>query len=171
LAWFWWVPTFFPARARLTTKKVIRMSSKALTAFNRRVRKWAKTVPKTFYKSALAFGYPCDIQTQEVCKTLRQISDMTRHRNGGKDFVCERTLARHLLWFEDAGFIEVTRHFYNGKRQASTYHVNLPDSPPPKSADPSASNLVASEVSVCGHEPDRDEEKPYTCQLCHAIVS
>jgi hypothetical protein len=105
---------------------MINMSSMELTAFNRRVKKWAKTIPSPYNKSALAIGYVCDKETYEATAELQWISDKSRWRHDGNEFVSLRTLERHLPWLVNNGYVTKTKHVSKGKNQASTYRVNLP---------------------------------------------
>lgn len=112
-----------------TQEEEVTNMSKRLDYFNERVRGWANRQPLKYRKSAMAFGYRCNVESRSFTGTLQWISDKTRGRDG--EYICRRKLAKDLRVFQDQGVIEVKRHrrwddktghYING---GSTYTVHL----------------------------------------------
>jgi hypothetical protein len=72
-----------------------------LESFNAMVRKWADKQPAKYRKTALAFGYRCDVKSHSFSGTLAWISKKSRERKG--EGVSRPTLERHLPVFEKHG--------------------------------------------------------------------
>jgi DNA-binding transcriptional ArsR family regulator len=94
-----------------------------LEAFNAMVRKWADKQPKMYRKTALAFGYRCDMKSHSVDGTLAWISKKSRERKG--EGVSRATLERHLPVFEKHGVITAERRRNGDKNMSSVYHVHF----------------------------------------------
>ncbi len=111
----------FPAR--LVTPLYNWRDMKELASFNRMVRKWADQQPKMYRKTALAFGYRCDMNSHTFDGTLAWISKKSRERKG--EGVSRATLVRHLTVFTEHGVIRVETRRDGDRNTSSVYHVDF----------------------------------------------
>jgi DNA-binding transcriptional ArsR family regulator len=94
-----------------------------LASFNAMVRKWADKQPPMYRKTALAFGYRCDVNSHSFDQTLEWVAKQSRKRKG--EGVSESTLKRHLKVFEASGVITVERRRNGDKNMSSAYRVDF----------------------------------------------
>ena len=140
-------------------------TSKSLARFNQMVRDWANAQPAKYRKSALAFGFPCDMKTYSFDQTLKWISDQTRWRDGGRDFASARTLRRHLPVFQRHCVIAVEKRQRNGMNASSVYHINFDRCIGSDDLDVNASRsderdslISQDETTVGSNEPTSEDE-------------
>ena len=95
-----------------------------LREFNKLVRDWADKQPAQYRKTALAFGYRCNIETGSFDGTLEWIAKKSRERKG--ESVSVSTLKRHLKTFKEQGVItEEKRRGDGAKNKSSIYTVDF----------------------------------------------
>jgi hypothetical protein len=122
-----------------------------LDAHNARVCEWASNQPAKYRKTALAFGYPCNVETASFTGTLEWVQDHARKQHID---ISRPTLVRHLKVFREYGLIEVEPHRRGDKNAASTYTVHF-------------DRIVGQEINrrLCPAMPDM-ECKPMTITGC-----
>ena len=95
-----------------------------LREFNKMVRDWADKQPAQYRKTALAFGYRCDIETHSFDGTQEWIAKKSRERKG--EDVSVSTIKRHLKTFKEQGVItEEKRRGDGAKNKSSIYTVDF----------------------------------------------
>lgn len=95
-----------------------------LRDFNKMVREWADKQPARYRKTALAFGYRCDRETNSFEGTQEWIAKKSRERKG--EGVSESTILRHLKVFKEHGVItEEKRRGGGAKNKSSIYTVDF----------------------------------------------
>jgi hypothetical protein len=118
------VPRPFPLPAGGSSPKTDDMNND-LTDFNRMVREWADGQPPIYRKTALAFGYPCNIKTHSFDQTLEWIAKNTRKPKYPGPQVSRPTVVRHLAMFRDYDVITVERRRDGDRNMSSVYHVHF----------------------------------------------